>query len=67
MGSTSLSDCKYLGMSWHLKIGTINNNNNNNNNTNANPTIDNLSHKFLLFCDYFFEEKKPGEKCAFFG
>jgi hypothetical protein len=54
-------------MSWHLKIGTINNNNNNNNNTNANPTIDNLSHKFLLFCDYFFEEKKPGEKCAFFG
>jgi hypothetical protein len=51
-------------MSWHLKLGTINNNNNNNN---ANPTIDNLSHKFSLFCGIFFEEEKTGKKCVFLG
>jgi hypothetical protein len=64
VGSTSLSDPNYLGMSWHLKLGTINNNNNNNNN-NANPTIDNLSYKFSLFCQLFFEGLKNGKKCAF--
>jgi hypothetical protein len=46
-------------MSWHLKLGTIINN------TNANPIIDNFSHKFSLFCELFFEEEKPGKNVLF--